>query len=113
MQVNPRVRALNCRAFPCLPQEGVAPAGAAAGAATPGPICQQALKSGTGNYLANLVLFPGGWAHRQEQRAVHLLGRLLPMPLRAWRRGCQTARRRLSATASLGLLSLTRCAVPD
>ena len=30
------------------------------GAASPGPICQKAMQSGTGNYLANLVLFPGG-----------------------------------------------------
>lgn len=29
-------------------------------AASPGPICQKAMQSGTGNYLANLVLFPGG-----------------------------------------------------
>ncbi|PRW61129.1 CGLD23 required for cyt b6 assembly [Chlorella sorokiniana] len=43
----------------CLLQEGVAPAGQALGAATPGPICQKAMQSGTGNYLANLVLFPG------------------------------------------------------
>ncbi len=46
----------------CLMQLGVAPAGQAPGAAAPGPICQQAMKSGTGNYLANLVLFPGGGA---------------------------------------------------
>lgn len=45
----------------CLMQVGVAPVGQAPGAAAPGPICQQAMKSGTGNYLANLVLFPGGW----------------------------------------------------
>ena len=31
----------------------------APGTASPGPICQQAMQSGTGNYLANLVLFPG------------------------------------------------------
>ncbi|KAL4421741.1 hypothetical protein ABPG77_002357 [Micractinium sp. CCAP 211/92] len=43
----------------CLMHLGVAPAGQAPGAAAPGPICQQAMKSGTGNYLANLVLFPG------------------------------------------------------
>ncbi|EFN56374.1 hypothetical protein CHLNCDRAFT_12757, partial [Chlorella variabilis] len=43
----------------CLMQVGVAPPGMALGSAAPGPICQQAMKSGTGNYLANLVLFPG------------------------------------------------------
>lgn len=43
----------------CLFQVGVAPAGQAVGAASPGAICQQAMNSGTGNYLANLTLFPG------------------------------------------------------
>jgi hypothetical protein len=44
----------------CLLHAGVAPAGKPLGAAVPGPICQKAMKSGSGNYLANLVLFPGG-----------------------------------------------------
>ncbi|KAI3426276.1 hypothetical protein D9Q98_008651 [Chlorella vulgaris] len=43
----------------CLLHAGVAPAGKPLGAAVPGPICQKAMKSGSGNYLANLVLFPG------------------------------------------------------
>ena len=52
----------------CLLHVGAAAADAAAagglaiGATTPGPICQQVMQSGTGNYLANLMLFPGGWA---------------------------------------------------
>ena len=48
----------------CLMHVGYAASGAPVGGAAPGPICQQAMKSGTGNYLANLVLFPGGvaWA---------------------------------------------------
>lgn len=33
----------------------------APGTASPGPICQKAMQSGTGNYLANLVLFPGAY----------------------------------------------------
>lgn len=43
----------------CLLLAGVAPAGAAGAAAVPGPICQAAMKSGKGNYLANLAVFPG------------------------------------------------------
>ena len=48
----------------CLMHVGYAASGPPVGGAAPGPICQQAMKSGTGNYLANLVLFPGGvaWA---------------------------------------------------
>jgi hypothetical protein len=41
-------------------QAGAAPPGAAAPSAPPlGPICAQAAASGTGNYLANLGLYPG------------------------------------------------------
>ena len=29
------------------------------GTATPGPICQETQKRGTGTFLANLALFPG------------------------------------------------------
>jgi hypothetical protein len=45
----------------CLMHVGYAASGPPVGGAAPGPICQQAMKSGTGNYLANLVLFPGEW----------------------------------------------------
>lgn len=43
----------------CIIQLGFAAESTQPGAATPGPICQQAIDSGRGNYLANLVLFPG------------------------------------------------------
>lgn len=48
----------------CIAQLGVAPSGVEK-VVGPGPICQQAMQGGRGNYLANLVLFPGwrweGW----------------------------------------------------
>lgn len=46
----------------CIMHFGYAAPGHAPGTASPGPICEDAIKSGTGNYLAKLALFPGAWA---------------------------------------------------
>lgn len=43
----------------CVAFLGYAAPGQALAAAKAGPICQKAMQSGTGNYLANLILFPG------------------------------------------------------
>ena len=43
----------------CVMHAGAAAAGVPPGSAAPGPICERALETGTGNYLANLVLYPG------------------------------------------------------
>jgi hypothetical protein len=52
----------------CIAQLGVAPEEFAAGLAAPGPMCQEAMQSGRGNYMANLALFPGGWCARPAVR---------------------------------------------
>lgn len=46
----------------CVALLGVVTEGCTPDATTPGPICQQAVESKRGNYLANLVLFPGAGA---------------------------------------------------
>lgn len=51
----------------CLAYLGWAAPGLRPAMAMPGPLCTQAMKSGTGNYLANLQLFPG------EKNAVNRL----------------------------------------
>ena len=38
---------------------GVIAAGRRPGGAKPGELCEEAMSSGTGNYLANLILYPG------------------------------------------------------
>ena len=43
----------------CVMHAGAAAAGMLPGSAAPGPICERALETGNGNYLANLVLYPG------------------------------------------------------
>ena len=43
----------------CLGHAGVAARGIVAGAQIPGPLCRAAQLSGSGSYLANMVLYPG------------------------------------------------------
>lgn len=43
----------------CIMHCGMAAPGTVPGSAAVGPIGAAAMKSGTGNYLANLILFPG------------------------------------------------------
>lgn len=43
----------------CVMHYGMAAPGTVPGRATVGPIGAAAMKSGSGNYLANLILFPG------------------------------------------------------
>ena len=43
----------------CIMHCGMAAPGNVPGSATVGPIGTAAMKSGSGNYLANLILFPG------------------------------------------------------
>ncbi len=43
----------------CIMHCGMAAPGTVPGSATVGPIGAAAMKSGSGNYLANLILFPG------------------------------------------------------
>ena len=43
----------------CVAYLGYAAPGADPSTATPGPICQQAMRSRSANYLGNLLLFPG------------------------------------------------------
>lgn len=38
----------------------MAKAGITLGQAKPGDVCSKAMESGQGNYLANLILYPGG-----------------------------------------------------
>lgn len=68
----------------CVMHAGAAARGVPPRSAAPGPICARALETGNGNYLANLVLYPG--AHTPplhglppSDQAASPLGRL-PQP---------------------------------